>query len=236
MTDISAFPTDAPTSEADWIHLIGQAPELPLSMRPVVVLSPHPDDESLAVGGLLAELRARDVSVTVVAVTDGEASHPGQPGLGARRVREQVAAVRELGIVEPIVRLGLPDAGVAARVDEVGEVLAELCDPETMIVAPWEHDGHTDHDACGAVARQVAGDLGAALFTYPVWAYQWARPSDLEALPLRRVTLPEEARSAKARALACYPSQITDETGPAIVGAEALARFLRPWEVLIDVR
>ena len=236
LSETSAFPLDAPTSEADWIHLVAQAPELAISTRPVLVVSPHPDDESLAVGGLLAELASRDVSVTVLTVTDGEGSHPGRAGLTDVRATEQAAALRALGLDDPPVRLGLPDGSVSEHTEQLANALADRCHPDTVVLAPWEHDGHTDHDACGAVAHEVAAAQGATLLAYPVWAWQWASIGDLEQLALRRTTLSESSRSAKARAMACYSSQVFDEAGPPIVGPAALARFLRPWEVLIDVR
>ncbi len=44
--------------------------------QPFVVLSPHPDDESLGTGGLIAAACARGQRVDVVLVTDGAGSHP----------------------------------------------------------------------------------------------------------------------------------------------------------------
>lgn len=233
----SAFPTDAPTSEDAWISLVARAPELAISTRPVVVVAPHPDDEALAVGGLIAELRLRDVPVDVVAVTDGEASHPGRAGLAAVRIAEQTAALRALGVGEPAERLGLPDGRVSTRADELHDALVRRVGPDTVVLAPWEHDGHTDHDASGAVARLVTARVGAKLLAYPVWAWQWASAEDLGSLALRRVTLGVDARARKAEAIACYPSQtVADRDGPAVVPPEALRRFFRPWDVVIDVR
>ena len=44
--------------------------------RPFVVLSPHPDDETLGTGGLIAEACTRGQEVDVIVVTDGSGSHP----------------------------------------------------------------------------------------------------------------------------------------------------------------
>ena len=236
MTVTSAFPAEAPTAEGDWVRLVTKAPELVLSTRPAVVVAPHPDDETLAVGGLLAELRLRNVDVHVIAVTDGEASHPGDRGLAALRRQEQEAALRELGIDRPPERLGLPDSHVADHVDRLRSAIETCCRPETVVLAPWEHDGHTDHDACGVAARRATERTGATLLAYPVWAWQWAGLDVLSPLPLYRATLSAGTRAAKARAVACYPSQTTAHDGPPIVGEESLVRFARPWEVVIDVR
>lgn len=43
---------------------------------PFVVLSPHPDDETLGVGGLIAQARAIGQEVNVIVLTDGSGSHP----------------------------------------------------------------------------------------------------------------------------------------------------------------
>ena len=51
----------------------------------VVVLSAHPDDEVLAVGGWLSEQTGRDV--VFVTATDGEASHPGSPTITPEELR-----------------------------------------------------------------------------------------------------------------------------------------------------
>jgi LmbE family N-acetylglucosaminyl deacetylase len=42
----------------------------------VMVLAPHPDDETLGCGGLITELTAKGRPPVVVVVTDGTGSHP----------------------------------------------------------------------------------------------------------------------------------------------------------------
>ena len=79
--------TGAGTAEARWrsSRLLAELPRVePGALRPpgrVVVVVPHPDDEVLGVGGTLAAWAATGVDTVVVAVTDGEASHPGSPTL-----------------------------------------------------------------------------------------------------------------------------------------------------------
>jgi LmbE family N-acetylglucosaminyl deacetylase len=47
-----------------------------LEDRPFIIVAPHPDDESLACGGLIAHACARGLRAKVVIVTDGAGSHP----------------------------------------------------------------------------------------------------------------------------------------------------------------
>src|SRR5262245_48132234 len=83
------------TSEARWESLIHEA-----SLRPwrlaitgaVVLVSPHPDDETLATGGIIHDLAKRGWRVTGVAVTDGEAAY----GHGEMRVMRRLAQTRRL--------------------------------------------------------------------------------------------------------------------------------------------
>ncbi|WP_424188127.1 PIG-L deacetylase family protein [Actinokineospora sp. G85] len=67
--------------------------------RPLVVVAPHPDDEVLGVGGLMA----LSGQVRLIAVTDGEASHPGSSArtpaeMAATRRRETADALAVLGV------------------------------------------------------------------------------------------------------------------------------------------
>ena len=67
----------------------------PLAWPSVVVVAAHPDDEVLGVGGTMAMLAAAAARLRLIAITDGEASHPGEdPEVIARtRVEESAAAL-----------------------------------------------------------------------------------------------------------------------------------------------
>ena len=61
---------------AAFLPAASELPFLPAAaceaLAPLVVLAPHPDDESLACGGLIALLRGRGLPVHVMAVSDVE--------------------------------------------------------------------------------------------------------------------------------------------------------------------
>lgn len=230
------------TPESTWLpHLTG-IPEMPLDDLPsrVVVVAPHPDDEVLAVGGLLALLAAAGTQVDVLAVTDGEASHPGgsvRPAeLATMRVRETERALSLLGLSGRVVRLGLADGGCEALEEPVVEAL-ELSAGE-WVLGPWAGDGHPDHEAVGRACVRAASRSGARLLAFPVWAWHWATP-DEPSLPwhrARQVLLPPTVQHAKAAALQAFVTQVAP-IGPLradepILPPHVLARFGRPAEVV----
>lgn len=94
----------------------------------VLVVAPHPDDETLAVGGLIHRLTRSGVPVRVVFITNGDGyphavidglrkPHPtgaDYVAFGALRQREAIAAMRRLGLGGGHIRfLGFPDGGLA---------------------------------------------------------------------------------------------------------------------------
>ena len=68
-----------------------------LNAHRLVVVAPHPDDEVLACGGLLAMRAAQAGKVLIVAVTDGEASHGEATGPAADALAAQRRAERLTG-------------------------------------------------------------------------------------------------------------------------------------------
>ena len=86
-----------------------------LEDRPFIVIAPHPDDESLASGGLIAEACRQGLRGKVVVVSDGAGSHPNSKAYPPERLRvlreeEARQAGAELGLnPEQMLFLGLPD-------------------------------------------------------------------------------------------------------------------------------
>ena len=231
---------DAPgTCEASWQSWPGLTllPEIdPGQWHSAVILAAHPDDEVLGAGGTIARLAATDCRLRLIAVTDGEASHPGHrdpAALARRRAAETLAALRALGAASSeVIRLGLPDAGLTGREDELAAAIAELVGGFDICLAPWEGDLHADHEAVGRAARQIGGHA----YFYPVWMWHWARPADPR-VPWTRavhVQVPAGVRQQKQAALACFDSQLEIRAPgvPPMLSPEFLAHFTRDHEVL----
>jgi LmbE family N-acetylglucosaminyl deacetylase len=149
----------------------------------LVVLAPHPDDESLGVGGTLAAAVAAGVAVTVVFLTSGEGSHRGSAtypahALAATREGEALAALASLGVAETqVMFLGLPDSGLGtldamARAAVVARIQALVGGTTpVMLLVTAATDMHGDHRAAAALARSVAMGPADRLYGFPVWTW-----------------------------------------------------------------
>lgn len=194
---------------------------------PTVVVVPHPDDEVLGAGGLIARQRRRGLPVTILAVTDGEAAYPGvEPGsrLRRRRVREQEAAARCLGVgASRIRRLRLPDGVVSDHERGLADRIAEHCTRAGLVVAPWTGDHHCDHEAVGRAAVAAADRTGVVLVQSLFWTWLRREPADLFAEPVLRHQLDVGLRSRRFLALARHESQLAHTGGEPTLGRDELA-------------
>ncbi len=152
-----------------------------------LVLAPHPDDESLGCGGLIARAVAGGRQPLVVVLTDGAGSHPGSashPAAVLRGVREAetLEAVAALGLgAGRVVFLREADTRAPLGGEALGAVAGRLCGLVerhgcTALLGPWAFDPHCDHVAAHraaalASARLAAAGRGVRFRSYPVWGW-----------------------------------------------------------------
>lgn len=234
------------TPESEWSSWNHTFPALDVRRcREMIVVAPHPDDEVLGIGGLMAMASAAGIRITIVAVTDGGSSHPGSPTMSAdqlmsARPRETRRALARLGIdVDPI-RLGFPDGAVADHEQELTRALTELLSGGlgTWCLTPWRGDRHPDHEATARATLTASRRAGIAVLEYPVWMWHWARPEHPE-VPWGRafgVDLDKDVADAKRAAAQEFTTQIAPlsehHADQAILPPHVLARLLRSYEVV----
>ena len=184
---------------------------------PIMVLAPHPDDESLGCGALLHHA-FRNHGARVVCLTDGSGSHPGSQAwpperLAAVRQAELHAAVAELGGTKDDVDFrGYRDGWLGAcDRDALAAALVADCAARTIrrVFAPSAEDHHEDHRSAADIAQRMARlspDL--QVFAYPVWS-RWDDPAFDRKLPDKQpVFLPVgPARATKLAAIEAHASQ-----------------------------
>jgi LmbE family N-acetylglucosaminyl deacetylase len=240
---------------------IERAPLLPArsvcAFGPTLVVGPHPDDEVLGCGGLIALLQQARIPVLVLIVSDGAASHPGSrryppAALAALRRAESIAGLALLGVAaSQIVFLDLPDGGVPGvatpegrhAVERIGEVLQTRRDIQTVFV-PWRRDPHGDHRAAWSLATTAVAETTVAVrcLEYPIWTLFDPSP-DVPPHPDEaqwwRLDI-DPVRDLKRAAILAHQSQTTplidDATLPYCLPGSVLERFSQPWEPYIEVR
>jgi len=236
-------PVTPPSRHLDaWRERLTSVPPVPLKATPladasyVLAVVAHPDDETLAMGGLLAGLARRGAEVDVLCLTSGEAAvrHLGVQveALADRRERELRTAARRLG-VRSVVTARLPDGGLAdvpgTALDAVLRQLEPR--PDAQVVTLWRDDPHPDHRAAARAALRAGTTLGTPVHELLLWSVHWTPPEEVR----DDVTLlahDEASLAARARALASYTSQTT----PLVAGlGPVLPREVVAWphEVLV---
>lgn len=221
-----------------WLATLGKVPLWTPEAIPALIVAPHPDDETLGTGTLIATLRAQDVPVTVVAVTDGENAYDtpseDREKLGCIREAEQTKALARLGVTpDNIHRLRLTDSGLTQQRDELTHRLMELAGDGMQIVAPWSGDFHPDHMACAHAAERVTKARGLSLVSYFFWTWHRGTMDLLAGLPLGRFVPSTAALQAKAAALACHTSQLNDAGGKPILPERLLGPARWPFEIFL---
>lgn len=201
-------------------------PELLESDR-VMVLAPHPDDETLAAGIVLQQASAVGAAVQVVFATAGEANPWPQRWIerrwhldasdrqrwGARRSEEARQALRRLGIdPSAAVFLGWQDGGIVdlliADGDRASGQLAALIAAfrPTRIVLPCIRDRHPDHWALHLLTRAALLGLGDSplLLTFLVHAHEAVHA----ALEYRQLPAEPAQLTTKLAALDAHQTQL----------------------------
>lgn len=195
----------------------------------LLVVAPHPDDETLADAVLIQRVLAAGGAVRVLLLTDGDNNPWPQRWLerrwridaaararwGSRRRAEFESAMRCLGVpADSLQPLAWPDLGVLDRLLEPGsgavaELAAVLADfAPTLIAMPALDDSHPDHGAAHVVMRLALARSASAptVLTYRIHGAASA-PSEI-GYP---ATPAEQAR--KQQAMAAYRSQLALSRG-----------------------
>lgn len=239
------------TDPLDRLPLAG--PDQIAELAPVLVVAPHPDDETLGAGGLIALLREQAARVDVVLFSDGAASHPDSrtfppERLAALRRHELAAALRILGVdaARHVHALGYPDGslpgpgspGYDGAVHRV-QALIRALEPRTVLV-PWRRDPHDDHRASFEIASRALSGSAVRRLEYPIWLRirgawdDWPQGEEMNGLRVDIGPLLER----KHRAVMAHTSQATPLIGDAAesfcLTGDVLARLVRRHEVFLE--
>lgn len=212
----------------------------PGTPRRLLVIAPHPDDETIGAYALMMRMRRRGVAVQVVVVTDGAASHPSSVAwprqrLVAERRRETRRVMRQIGVAAGAVTfLALADGRLHTQAAIARRRLAPAIAGRgaTLLVSPSQRDDHPDHRtvaACVAALRRP----GLRTLAYPVW------PAGKKVAGGVALYLSAQERLAKRRALRSYRTQtgrISDDPHGFAMTRRQIAAFTGTRELFVAPR
>lgn len=173
----------------------------------VLILAPHPDDESIGPGGAIVRHVASGDRVSILVLTSGERGFPEHDitrDEARRELREAecVEAARRLGAtLLPFARL--PDGRLGESTDLAADVVAEALrslKPDRVYL-PHDADAHEDHRAVAPILRRAV-ELSRVVpwaLGYEVWSpMAW----------FDQVEVIDDVLDRKLHAIAAYPSQL----------------------------
>lgn len=172
----------------------------------ILCVAPHPDDEILGCGGLLAAAVDAGCSVHALILTCGQqgAAEPQAvqaADLAAERRQESVAAAAVIGMPEPTF-LGFQDRALrydAALVKAISDAIDQHR-PQVLLL-PSLSEPHPDHQATALAG--LAAAVAAAAGLHSVLFYECGAPLHANAhFPIDAVA------ERKWRALQCFSSQL----------------------------
>ena len=204
-----------------------------------LVIAPHPDDETLGAGALIAQTAREGRLAGIVYLTDGSGSHPLAAGTLTRtRRREAGLAIRRLtGNATTPIHLNWCDASPHSPGDRGFEAscraLVALCHARRVdvLAVTASHEPHCDHAAAAQLAHAVrsAARRRVQLVEYLVWG-----DAPMTASMPRLATAPM-AQGIRRHALFAHRSQLSGAYGPGFRLPRSAAR-MPPRDILYHSR
>lgn len=153
-------------------------------MKSVLVIAPHPDDETLGCGGTLLKLKAQGASVHWLIVTTIDGVEGFSSNQIFKRAREINAVTGEYGF-DGVHRCELP----TARLDMLskGELVGAIAEiiknvkPDTLLL-PYRNDVHSDHEAVFDATVSAAKTFRSP-FVRSIYAYETLSETDFGLRP-----------------------------------------------------
>lgn len=190
-----------------------------LALNRVLVVAPHPDDETLGCGGFIAQACEQSRDIRIVIVSDGaqgaKASDMNIPDLAATRRREAIDATSRLGVAaNAIAFLNLPDGHLPGLANELDQMLAEqiAAFAPDLLLSPYLEEKHPDHRAIAESLHRLRKRNAFACdwAEYPVWFWPsgaWKYLCSPKKRKIRKVNI-KSVLGKKKSALNAYRSQL----------------------------
>ncbi len=149
-----------------------------LPLGPLLIIAPHPDDETLGCSALIRHYHSKGLVVRIVVVTDGSKAqlprNPAPQEIASIRRKESIHAAQILGLAaEDVLFLSYPDGEAEQNESRIADDIESqiwLYQP-ALIAAPHLIDAHADHRVVARILRALRqqGKVTCPIFEYPMW-------------------------------------------------------------------
>lgn len=198
----------------------------------ILIIAPHPDDETLGAGGTAAKFAAEGHHVSVLIVS-GHLPPLYPPEVFETTVREARRAFEILGVSDHrFLKISATMVGNVPVHELNGRVGDVFRDVRPQIVLCAYPDRHVDHRVIFDSVMVSSRPIGIGRDIEILAAYETLSETHWNAPHIEPNFVPtwvvdiSAFMAKKLEALACYQSQIMEWPGPRSVGAaEALAKF-----------
>lgn len=180
----------------------------------VLIVAPHPDDEVIGCGGLIARLVRLGRTPHIVVMTGGEGSHAGccdtsKEDIVKARRRLTRNALTILGIPESYIHeLNFADGNINGddpEVKKLKQIISEL-KPQSIFMPHWG-EGWPDHVNTARIVEKIA-PKSAKIWEYCVWMWYYNVFRGLDWPHGRRLTMTPAEHSLKLKAMDAYVSPL----------------------------
>jgi N-acetylglucosamine malate deacetylase 1 len=145
----------------------------PMGKR-ILVLSPHPDDESIGAGGLLIAHRGL-AEIHLVCLSDGagggglEGPHTSPTALVEARLAEFEVTATALGAAS-VQHLDYPSGNIPCDNSAADRLRSIFCSirPDVVLL-PWFLDAHADHRQANRLYASACSEFEATVLGYEIW-------------------------------------------------------------------
>lgn len=175
----------------------------------VLIVAPHPDDEVIGCGGLIARLVGEGRTPHIIIMTGGEGSHrscclTSDNDIKTARRRLTRNALNILGVKEEYIHeLDFPDGGISAthpEADKLSRLISEIS-PDMIFVPHWG-EGWPDHINTAEIVKNMVSD-DIKIYEYCVWMWYY-RQKHLDWSKATKLKMTQKEHSQKLSAITAY--------------------------------
>jgi len=180
----------------------------------ILIIAPHPDDEVIGCGGIIARKAKIGQTPHIIFMTGGEESHHwccSVENSDITRVRRGLTrlALKQLGVNKEFIHeLNFPDGSISPDNSEIHKLikLIEKIKPSTIFIPHWG-EGWPDHVNTARIVKDILPS-DTEIWEYCVWMWYYNVWRGLDWKNAATLSMTPEEHSLKLKAMDAYTTPL----------------------------